>query len=328
MHPAGRGARRGARGSASRGRARGPSPAGYVAGLSAARARRPDASSAPGAAARRARRAGAPSAPAPRAPSRAAPAATPGASASEPASALRRWANPACTRSRTASSGAGPRRRMRHEHGVHVRGGVEHGARDLAQHAHLAGELGEHGASPRNAAAGLGREPLAHLALDHRHPQARARQLGDRLEQDRRGDAVGQVGHDLRGRRAERAEVELHGVGQVERRVLERGERLRERRARASGPPRPRAGGATRGARCSESTPSPPPTSSTTSPGSSSAARSITPSRLSSIRKFWPSSRFGPHVEPAQAPQARLARLAHQPNTRAALASTARSSSS
>ena len=37
---------------------------------------------------------------------------------------------------------------------------------------------------------------------------------------------------------------------------------------------------------------------------------------------------IGAHVELAQAPHARLARLAHQPNTRAALASTARSSCS
>ena len=63
--------------------------------------------------------------------------------------------------------------------------------------------------------------------------------------------------------------------------------------------------------------------------GLSSAARPITSRMFESIRKFWPSSRFGPDPELAHPAQARLRReVAHQPSSRAALASTAASSSS
>ena len=93
--------------------------------------------------------------------------------------------------------------------------------------------------------------------------------------------------------RVERAVVELDGVGEVQGRVRGADRARRAEAARASGRSRRRAGGATRAARYSDRTPSPPPTSRTVSAGSSSAARSITARMLSSIRKFWPSSRFG-----------------------------------
>ena len=152
-------------------------------------------------------------------------------------------------------------------------------------------------------------------------------QLGDRAQDDGRGDAVGQVRDDLRRRRVERGEVELHRVGEVERRVRMRRRARRAARARACGRARRRGRGATRSARCSLSTPRPPPTSSTTSSGPSSAARAITSSRFESIRKFWPRSRFG--RMPNAFIRRRLGwtgRLAHQPNRRALFAWTAASS--
>ena len=129
---------------------------------------------------------------------------------------------------------------------------------------------------------------------------SRPGQLLDRLQQHRGGHAVGQVRHDLGGRRLERGEVELHRVGQVQAGVGERRERVRERGleravdlhhvevAPRAGPGAPRARRARRRPRAPRRR------------ASSSAARSITPSRLSSIRKFWPSSRFGPHARTAR----------------------------
>src|SRR5207249_608589 len=71
-------------------------------------------------------------------------------------------------------------------------------------------------------AARAGREALADLLLDHRHPQMRTGQLLDGLEDRARRDAVGQVGDDLGRRRVECAQVQAHGVGEVQRRVGER----------------------------------------------------------------------------------------------------------
>ena len=124
----------------------------------------------------------------------------------------------------------------------------------------------------------------------------------------------------------QRAEVELDGVGQVERRVARTGRARPAAAARASGRPPPRGGAprAAPGARRARPARRPP-----RAPRRRRRARRRArsrPRRLSSIRKFWPSSRLGRTLELAQAPQARLARLAHQPNTRAALASTVRSS--
>ena len=95
-------------------------------------------------AARRARRPGGRARRAPRARGRARPGRAPGASASERASALRRWAKAACTSARSAGGGAGAGALEHDEHRVDVRHRVEDRARDRAVHAHVAGELGEH----------------------------------------------------------------------------------------------------------------------------------------------------------------------------------------
>ena len=73
-------------------------------------------------------------------------------------------------------------------------------------------------------------EPLADLALDHRHPDGDLRERLDRAQDDRRRDAVGQVGDDLGRRRVERGEVELDGVGEVQGRVGVRAERVAQGR--------------------------------------------------------------------------------------------------
>ena len=115
------------------------------------------------------------------------------------------------------------------ERRVDVRDRMEDGARHLAQEAHLTGELGEHGGRAVAAPAGRRREPVRNLALEHRHPERGLGQLGDRLEQHRGGDPVGQIRHDLPRRRVERAEVEPDGIGQMEIDVRERIERVAQR---------------------------------------------------------------------------------------------------
>ena len=170
--------------------------------------------------ARRARRAGSPSsASAARARARIVSGA-PGASASEPASALRRCAKAAATSSRSARLGRRPGAPQPDQHGVDVRRGREHRARHGPQHLHVAGELREHRRQAVGARAGRRGEALADLLLDHPDPALRAVELLDRA-QDRAGrDAVGQVGDDLRRRRPQRAEVELHRVRDVQRDVV------------------------------------------------------------------------------------------------------------
>ncbi len=158
------------------------------------------------------------------------PSGAPGARASEPASVLRRWANAACTSSDSRGRRAGAVAPEHHQRGVHVGLGVEHRARHLAHHLHLAGQLRQHRGGAVGLAARRRREAVPHLALHHRHEQGSRGQLLDGLEQHRRGHAVGQVGHHLGGRGLERAEVELHGVREVQGGVAERIERLAQRR--------------------------------------------------------------------------------------------------
>ncbi len=154
----------------------------------------------------------------------------PGASASEPASALRRCANAAATSSRRSGSGAGPVRCEPDEHGVDVGHRREHRARHRAQDLHVAGELGEHRRQPVGARAGPGGEALADLLLDHPDPAPHVVELLDRAQDGARRDAVGQVGDDLRRRRRQRAQVELHRVGEVQRDVGERVDGVAQRR--------------------------------------------------------------------------------------------------
>ena len=233
-----------------------------------------------------------------------------------------------------ARAAAGVRRRaaaLEHdEHGVDVRHGMEDAARDRAQHAHVARELGDHG---RHA---VGRRPGRRPRGARRPPSAPSppsastpRQLLDRAQDRAGGDAVGKVRDDLRGRRVERA----RGRASSRRRSAASCSDAASSASRSAGSSE-RSSSTTwtcaqRAARCSLSTPSPPPISSATSSASSSAARSMTPRMFESIRKFWPSSRFG------RIPNCRRRRRlgwvgssAHHPNRAAALAVTCASSSS
>ncbi len=103
------------------------------------------------------------------------PSGAPGARASEPASVLRRWANAACTSADSRGRGAGAVAPEHHQRGVHVGLGVEHRARHLAHHLHLAGQLGQHRGGAVGLAARRRREAVPHLALHHRHEQASRR---------------------------------------------------------------------------------------------------------------------------------------------------------
>ena len=148
---------------------------------------------------------------------------------------------------------------------------------------------------------GRGGEPVGDLALHHHAPELDLGQLLDRLQDRRHGDAVGKVRDDLGRQRVERRRGRRPSRRRSASVGVRRGrERLVAARARAARRSRPRAGARTRGARYALSTPRPPPISSTTSSASSSAVRPITPRMLSSTRKFWPSSRFGPDAEAAR----------------------------
>ena len=128
------------------------------------------------------------------------------ASASEPGSAFLRCAKPALTSARSSGSGGGADALQPDQHRVDVRDRVEHAPRHRAQDAHLARQLGEHGRRAVGGAARLRREPLADLALDHRDLGDDAGELLDHAQDHRRRHAVGEVGDDLgRGRLQARA---------------------------------------------------------------------------------------------------------------------------
>ena len=105
------------------------------------------------------------------------------------------------------------------EHRVDVRHGTEHGPAHAPQHAHLARELGEDRGDAVVAASGRRGEPLTDLALDHRDPPRDRRQLLDRPQDHRCGDAVRKVGDELRRWWTQRGEIELDGVAEVQRDV-------------------------------------------------------------------------------------------------------------
>ena len=226
-----------------------------------------------------------------------------------------------------------PVRRSSHQRGLHVRLRVEHRAR----HA----RAGPARRRPAGPAPTWRRSSCPPGAAARRSPTSRwtiathssaLRELLHRLQQHRGRHAVGQVGHHLawargparRGRSSRRRPGAASALAKGSSASRSAGSSERSTSTTCRWP--------TRGARYSDSTPSPPPTSSTTSAGSSSAARPITPRMLSSMRKFWPSSRLGRTSNG----RSRL-RLAwrgsgvgrgHQPKTRAAFASTVRSSAS
>ena len=115
--------------------------------------------------------------------------------------------------------GRGPGAAQDDEHRVDIRHGMEDGACDRPVHAHLAGQLREHRRHTVGGAAGTGGQALADLLLHHGHPALDGGELLDRAQNRPRRDPVGKVGDDPRGGRVERAQVERHGVGHVERGV-------------------------------------------------------------------------------------------------------------
>ena len=150
-----------------------------------------------------------------------------------------------------------------------------------------------------------------------------AREL-DRPQDHGRGDAVGQVGDDLVRRGVERVEVELDRVGEVQRRVRVRVQRVAQRRLQAAVDLDDVDVRDALGEVLAEHAEAAADLEHDVL-GPSSAARPMTSRMFESTRKFWPSSRFG------RMPNSRIRRMlgwvAHQPNSFAPLASTAASSS-
>ena len=252
------------------------------------------------------------------------------ASASEPGSAFRRCAKPALTSARSSGSGGGATRLQADEHGVDVRHRVEHAARHRAQDAHLARQLGEHRRRAVGGAARLRREPLADLALDHRDLRRRRRaaprpRAGSRSPPRRRAGSRRPWSAPAR----RRAQVEPHGVAEVQRGVRRTGRGRRAGRARARGRPRRRGRARRADARYSLSTPEPAADLEHDVVG---RQRRLAPDHVEQVRvdqEVLPQVAVGADPERLQAAQARLRREpAHQPNRRAAFASTACSSSS
>ena len=199
----------------------------------------------------------------------------------------------------------------------------------LRENAHLAGELGEHRGGAVGLRAGRRGEPLAHLALHHRDPELRVGQLVDRLEQHGRRDAVragsrrpcpgggSSVAKSSSTASARCSVAFSNGVERLAQRRLERAVDLDHVQVRH--------------ARREVLRQHAEPAADLEHDVGRVELRRARRSRrrmLSSIRKFWPSSRFGRIAELAQAAEAGLARLAHQSEARARrCASTVRSSS-
>ena len=176
----------------------------------------------------------------------------------------------------------------------------EHGRVDRAQHPHVAGELDDDARRAVGAACpGARPQALGDLALDHHRPAPQRRQLGDRPQEQRRRDRVGQVGDHRGRRRLERGQVDPHRVApeiSTPGRAAPRRGRSALRRRRSSSisvdvarPPR-------RGAR-SARPPRPRPRA-RRRPASSAASRTIASSRFGSARKFWPSRTTLPAEQP------------------------------
>ena len=220
-------------------------------------------------ASRRARRRGGRAPPAPRARGRG----SPGRARRERERARRAPCAGARSRCWTSARSAGARRRaaapQADEHGVDVR---HRDGRRCARPGAARARRRRAGRAPtarrRRGVPGRGGEPLADLPLHHRHPASSTLGSSSIVRRiTRRGDAVGQVGDDLGRRRVERREVELDRVGEVQRRVRVRVERVAQRRLE---PAVELDDVDVRDARrrgTRDSTPRPPPTSSTTSLG-------------------------------------------------------------
>ena len=231
-----------------------------------------------------------------------------------------------------AASGAGAAAgALQHdEHAVDVGHREEDRARHRAQHAHVAGELREHRRHAVGGAAGrrrrTARRPPSGPSRPTRHAGAAPRSCaGSRRRRCRRAGWRRPSSAPARAR----ARSSAHRVGEVQRRVGERRERVAQRRLQRAVElddvdVRERA------ARCSVSTPSPPPISSTTSSGPSSRGALDHAEDVRVDEEVLAELAVGPHAELAQAAQARLARGARFTIRRAAaaLGSTSASSSS
>ena len=228
-------------------------------------------------------------------------------------------------------AGSPPAHGASHEHRVDVRHGMKDGARDRPQHPHLARELGDHRSCAVLAAAGRRRQALADLALDHRHPAAHAPAAprSCAAAPPRRSRRAGSRRPSSGcGRSAREVDTSSHRPSARSR--------WREGRSRRSSASRRRSSisttctCATRSARCSDSTPRPPPISSTTSCARQLGGALDHAEDVRVDQEVLPELAVGMHVEPAHAPQPRLdgSRARHgahpQPNTRAALRSTRR----
>ena len=211
---------------------------------------------------------------------------------------------------------------------VDVRHRVEDGARHGADHAHLARELGEHRRRAVGGAAGLRREPLADLALDHRDLRLDGGQLLHHAQEHGRGDAVGEVRHDLGRRRVERGEVEADRVGEVQGRVGVRVQGVAEGRLElAVDLHHVDMGDAWRQVLRQHAE-----AAADLEHHVLRVELRLAPDHVEQVRvdqEVLPQLAVGADAERLHAAQARLRReLAHQPNRRAAFASTACSSSS
>ena len=210
------------------------------------------------------------------------------------------------------------------EHGVDVGHRVEDRARHRPQHPHVARELREHGRHaigvasppwPRSAARPPSApSPPSAPRRGGPRPSAGSPSPRCRTAGSRRPSSAADRAPSGRGRARRRCAASCSvGLERLAQRRLQRGVDLHDVDVRD------------RRARCSDSTPRPPPISSTTSSGPSSAARSMTPRMFESMRKFCPRSRLGRTPNSAS-----LRRLGwrHHRSSAAAVASTAASSSS
>ena len=131
----------------------------------------------------------------------------PPASASERGSALRRWANAALHEARARAARRGRAGAAQHdEHRVDVRHRVEDGARDARRSTRTSqASWASTDGQPVGRRARASRRSARRPPSGPSRPSAsRRRQLLDRAQDRRRGDAVGQVGDDLGRRRVER----------------------------------------------------------------------------------------------------------------------------
>ena len=235
-----------------------------------------------------------------------------------PRSALRRWAKPPRTSRRTVVAGRRAPPPHPDDRRVDARARVEDGPVDPAHELDLAGELGHHARRAVGLAPGPRRQPLGDLQLHHHRPALRPPAAS-------RSCAAGAAWPPSRaGWRRSRPEPASSAArsrriaspqcsSTLPSSVGERARARRRRRSSSSTTCRRETAGASR----SVSAPPPPPTSSTTSSAPTPESRTIASSRLGSREEVLaepPLAGAGP-------------RRAHHPKTRAAFASTVRSSS-